>query len=101
MKIVGVIKIFGLMLFFLFIVIILFGVVVVGEKEVEIFFLVIFVLLLLDDVVCVLIEFNIMFVRRFFCCDEFGYWRVVNSLLLIKEVVLFGFKLIYDSIFII
>ncbi|CAN6856421.1 unnamed protein product [Brassica oleracea] len=52
-----------------------------------------------DDVVRVSTELNIMFARRFFCRDESGYWRVANSSLPIKEVVLSGSKSSYDSTF--
>ncbi|CAF2039502.1 hypothetical protein YC2023_106281 [Brassica napus] len=60
---------------------------------------VIFVLSSSDDVVRVSTELNIMFARRFFCRDESGYWRVANSSLPIKEVVLSGSKSTYDSTF--
>ncbi|CAN6971151.1 hypothetical protein IGI04_034260 [Brassica rapa subsp. trilocularis] len=99
MKTAGVIKIFGLMLSFLLIAITPSGAVVAGEKEVETPPPVIFVLSSSDDVVRVSTELNIMFARRFFCRDESGYWRVANSSLPIKEVVLSGSKSTYDSTF--
>ncbi|KAL0794028.1 hypothetical protein Bca101_065405 [Brassica carinata] len=62
---------------------------------------VIFALASSDDVfVRVSTELNIMFSRRFFCRNEFGYWRVVaNSSSPIKEVVLSGSKSSNDSTF--
>ncbi|KAF8092266.1 hypothetical protein N665_0418s0002 [Sinapis alba] len=52
-----------------------------------------------DVVVRVSTELNIMFARRFFCRDESGFWRVANSSLPIKEVVLSGSKSSNDSTF--